>query len=49
VLPSRVGSLNKLDDNGDVLMAEDGAKTSLISGYSEMGFKRDQMRIVPLY
>jgi hypothetical protein len=52
-MPSCTGVLNasaESKDNQDVDM-DDGAakKQKLISGYSELGFKRDHMKVTPLY
>ena len=53
VMPSCTGILNtsaESKDNQDVDM-DDGAakKQKSISGYSELGFKRDHMKVAPLY
>ena len=51
-MPSCAGMLNTSEskDNQDVEM-DDGAakKPKYISGYSELSFKRDHMKIAPLY
>jgi hypothetical protein len=49
ILPSRVGALNFSEANGDVVMDDGSQKMRLISGSTEMAYKRDHMCILPLY
>lgn len=49
ILPSRVGALNYSEANGDVVMDDGSQKMRLISGSTEMAYKRDHMCILPLF
>lgn len=49
MVPSCAGVFSESQHDEDVDMEEGGAKLKHISGYSELRFRRDHMKIVPLY